>query len=106
MTERSQPLIQAIENYRREHDQYPAQLSDLAPEHLLEVPYTGAVGYPQFRYKKASENSLFKSYELQIFTPVGGINFDTFNYWPEHAYPKTMYGGTVERIGDWAYVHE
>lgn len=35
-----------------------------------------------------------------------GINFDVFVYWPEGNYPDSMYGGWVERIGHWAYMHE
>ena len=34
------------------------------------------------------------------------LQFDCFVYWPERNYPEHMYGGWVERMGDWAYVHE
>ena len=41
-----------------------------------------------------------------IGCPSGGINFDVFVDWPERVYPMSMYGGGVERIKNWAYVHE
>jgi hypothetical protein len=34
------------------------------------------------------------------------LNWDVFFYWPTQDYPKTIYGGSTERIGQWAYVHE
>jgi hypothetical protein len=34
------------------------------------------------------------------------LQFDSLVYWPERTYPDFMYGGGVERIGDWVYVHE
>ena len=46
------------------------------------------------------------SWVLYIDTPSGGINFDMFMYFPNQNSPKTGYGGVLERIGDWAYVHE
>lgn len=52
---------------------------------------------------KLEENS---PWELRIRCPLGGINWDVFFYWPSEDYPDEIYGGVVERIGDWAYVHE
>lgn len=45
-------------------------------------------------------------WELRIPCPSGGINWDVFFYWPGERYPEHIYGGSVERIGQWAYVHE
>ena len=39
-------------------------------------------------------------------SPNGIMDFDVFFYWPSETYPDAIYGGVVERIGDWAYVHE
>ena len=106
ITQRAKPLINAIETYRQQKGHYPNQLQDLVPEFLNGIPYTGAVGYPDFEYQLAKGGSLFLSYEVRVKTPSGGINWDVFVYWPEKNYPSEMYGGSVERIGDWAYVHE
>jgi hypothetical protein len=45
-------------------------------------------------------------WELNIPCPWGFINWDVFFYWPTQRYPDYIYGGGVERIGKWAYVHE
>ncbi|MCH7863023.1 MAG: hypothetical protein IH998_15425 [Proteobacteria bacterium] len=45
-------------------------------------------------------------FELRVATPVGWANWDVLVYRPSHTYPDEMYGGTVQRFGDWAYVHE
>jgi len=43
---------------------------------------------------------------LQVYCPGPVKNFDTFLYFPNLNYPKEGYGGLIERVGDWAYVHE
>lgn len=45
-------------------------------------------------------------WELRVPCSLGLLNWDVFFYWPTKAYPRRTYGGRVERIGDWAYVHE
>lgn len=46
------------------------------------------------------------SWELSIPCSRGVLNWDVFFYWPTEKYPKSIYGGSVERMGRWAYVHE
>jgi hypothetical protein len=69
-------------------------------------PYTGAVGYPTFEYRRVMQGSPFKQDEILVRTSPGGFTFDKLVYWPEHRYPDAMYGGEVERVRTWAYVHE
>jgi len=45
-------------------------------------------------------------WELRVNCGLGFLNWDVFFYWPSEDYPKNIYGGTVERMGKWAYVHE
>ncbi len=45
-------------------------------------------------------------WELRIDCSWGMMNWDVFFYWPTTNYPKYIYGGDTEKIGDWAYVHE
>lgn len=106
---RAQPLIFAIEKFRLEKNRTPHSLQELVPNYLPEIPRTGMAAYPRFEYSTREEHegrTHFKTYELQVQTSIGFINWDTFNYWPEADYPAQMYGGRVERIGAWAYVHE
>ncbi len=44
-------------------------------------------------------------WELRINCPTGLLNHDTFVYWPTQKYPRHLYGGTTEPIGQWVYVH-
>ena len=47
---------------------------------------------------------------LAIASACGiGTNFDEFFYWPTRPYvegPDESLGGSVQRLGDWAYLHE
>jgi hypothetical protein len=62
--------------------------------------------YPEYRYTPNATNYEGNPWVITVFTPSGGINFDQFMYFPLTNYPKTGYGGWLERVGDWAYVHE
>ena len=105
---RARPLVNAIEKFRADKQRAPHDLQELVPHYLPAVPQTGMALYPRFDYSTHKEwkDAEFKTYQLQVRTPVGWLNWDTFNYWPEGGYPAQMGGNRVERIGDWAYVHE
>ena len=69
-------------------------------------------GCPTFRYLRKSDGldnplgAVEADWELYVF--CGNIaGFDQIFYWPGGNY-ATDYtrGGYIERIGDWAYVHE
>jgi hypothetical protein len=45
-------------------------------------------------------------WELRVDCSNGFGNWDRFIYWPTREYPEHVYGGGVELLGDWAYVHE
>lgn len=105
----AQPLIAAIDMYKTDYGFLPEDLEQLKPEYIDTIPYTRMVGYPEFYYSKRrsdSTDALFRDYEIGINTSIGILNWDCFVYWPEEVYPREMYGGWVERIDVWAYVHE
>lgn len=106
LAERSKPLIAAIRSYEHNYGQPPESLSALVPEFIPIEPSTGMGAYPKYRYSTAPTNFHGNPWVLTVFTPSGGINFDQFMYFPLTNYPKTGYGGWLERVGDWAYVHE
>ena len=67
-------------------------------------------GFPSFvdrdtRTETGESERLFASYELRV-NLYKLLQFDCLVYWPEGNYPDSMYGGGVERIRAWAYVHE
>lgn len=101
----AQPLVVAIERFRAETGRSPSDLAELVPRYIGEVPPTGMIGYGPFEYREQSEHPQAAGYELRV--PCGsGMNWDVFVYWSSGDYPKLMYGGGVERMGGWAYVHE
>ena len=102
----AESVVAAICKYRSDTGVLPESLADLVPEILTGSPYTGAVGYPEYEYRSPGDGDHFKEYELLVRTPKIGVNWDVFVFWPEGDYPTRIYGGTVERIGRWAYVHE
>jgi len=101
-------IVQALAQYRKEKGEYPQSLSELQPEHLKEIPYTGMIAYPEFTYRKDYNDIQAKpgEYELWINCTLGLINFDRFIYWPSEDYPDRIQGNRVERIRAWAYIHE
>jgi len=108
LAERSGTLVQTIHAYEAKYGVPPASLQSLVPEFLAVVPRTGMGAYPDYRYVVGEEAQRFGSnpWALYVSTPSGGISFDKFLYFPSQNYPDKGFGGRLERIGDWAYVHE
>jgi hypothetical protein len=108
LAKRSVPLVQAIRAYEAQHGQPPPSLAALVPDFLSAVPNTGMGAYPDYKYYTGEEAARYdgNSWILVIPTSRGVLNWDSFMYFPLQNYPKTGYGGVLERIEDWAYVHE
>lgn len=105
---RSEPLVTAIQRYEQEHGTLPASLDDLTPRWLDAVPSTGMGGYPDYEYLVGEEAARYKGnpwvLRVEAFGP--GMQWDTFLYFPNQDYPKYGYGGSIEPLAGWAYVHE
>ncbi len=106
LADRSKPLVDAIRSFDRKYGKPPESLQALVPEFITLVPSTGMGAYPEYRYTANPTNFLGNPWALVVFTPSGGINFDQFMYFPLTNYPTNGFGGWIERVGDWAYVHE
>jgi len=105
----AKPLIAAIGAYEREHGAPPADLAGLVPEYLAAIPATGLGAYPAYDYEakpQTAENNFGNSWLLAINASTGAVNWDLFLYLPKQNYPEHGYGGSLERVDDWAYVHE
>lgn len=103
--ERAEPLVAAIEKYHREHGVPPDKFIDLVPRYLAAMPDR----LPPLELVIGSEAKRVyhgNDWVLRASVPSGGINFDQFMFFPNGAYPDRDYGGLIERIGRWAYVHE
>ena len=110
LAERSRPLIAAILRFEKEHGKPPAKLDELVPGYLKEVPHTGMGAYPDYEYKVSTRepgpDHLAATWELSVPCSIGILNWDVFYYLPTEKYPEHDYGGSVEPINNWAYVHE
>lgn len=108
-TERAKPLVAAIHQYERDHHAPPGSLATLVPRYLPEVPSTGMRAYPEYYYSTGDEcrrRYQDNPWALSVSTPIGFLNWDCLLYFPRRNYPERGYGGSLERVGDWAYVHE
>ena len=108
MADRSSTLITAIEHYKKEKGNPPKTLAELVPNYLPNIPSTKMGAYPEYEYHTGKEalNYDGNPWVIVIQTPSGGINWDLFMYFPLQNYPKRGYGGSLEKIKNWAYVHE
>lgn len=98
---RAEPLVAAIERYVREHGAPPPSIVQLVPAFLPRLP----AGLPPLELVTAGE-LCGNPWALVAETPIGLLNWDVFLYLPRQNYPTHGWGGWLERIGRWAYVHE
>lgn len=100
---RSAPLIAAIKAYEQQHGVPPQSLSELIPTHLPELP---ARLPPLKLVSNATAMSVYEGNKWALTADVSGgiLNWDSFVYLPNQDYAAV--GEGVERVGDWAYVHE
>lgn len=108
LARRSRPLVEAIEQYEDDHRQPPELLSSLTPRYLAEPPTTGMAAYPTYLYLNGAEAERFggNDWVLIVDTPISLLGFDRLMYFPNQEYPANGYGGSLQRLEDWAYVHE
>lgn len=102
------PVVRAIRAYEQAKSRAPASLDLLVPEFLGTIPGTGLGPYPLFDYQVSApgEDVFGSPWMLYVACSSGGINFDRFVYLPSGDYSRYDSWGYVERVGDWAYVHE
>jgi hypothetical protein len=108
VTETAMPLVEAIDEFERRENRPPQQLSELVPKYLPEIPFTGMGGYPDWEYRTGPDARPHAENRWILLVRTGGpgINFDQLLYFPNQRYPESGYGGQIERVGRWAYVHE
>jgi hypothetical protein len=109
IVERAEPLIEAIELYTLDNSKPPPSLESLVPKYLHSVPKSGLRDLHDFEYHVGPNTKKLycgNPWVLTVFTPRGGLNFDMLIFFPDQNYPNEGYGGVLERIANWAYVHE
>ena len=106
LADRSEPLVNAIHSFVEKEGRPPADLEELVPEYMPQIPKTGMPAYPTYRYSTETNRWDGNPWVVYVNCTSGGINFDMFMYFPKQNYPERGYGGSLERVGKWAYVHE
>jgi hypothetical protein len=102
---RAQPLVAALGAYQKDHGAAPQTLAELSPAYIAALP----ARLPPLELIAGDEaRSRFDGNDWVLFSVVstGLLNWDQFMYFPRQDYPDVGYGGWVERVDDWAYVHE
>lgn len=106
LADRSEPVVNAIHRFVEKEGRPPADLEELVPDFLPQIPQTGMPAYPTYWYSTESNQWDGNPWVLYVICPSSGNNFDRFMYFPKQNYPDKGYGGFLERVGKWAYVHE
>ncbi len=107
--ERSMPLVSAVHRFYSENGRPPRVLEELIPNYIERIPPTGMSAYPAYSYvagEEALRNFDGNPWVIYVGCSLGLLNFDRFLYFPRQNYPEWGYGGSLERLGEWAYVHE
>ena len=102
--QRADPVIAAIEKHVTNTGAPPATLQQLVPTYVKAIP----AGLPPLEIQSGPDiGKAYHGNEWILSASVGWLmNFDRFLYFPNQQYPERGYGGTLERVGRWAYVHE
>jgi hypothetical protein len=93
----AQPIIEALENFKRDNGTYPTALIELVPDYLKQVPSPGIIGADSYGYEKRTG-----SYE--VFVRIG-IE-DRFLYIPEETDRQTMLQNSSlsRQANNWIYL--
>lgn len=103
--ERAMSVVAAMERCVAETGAVPESVEALVPRWLDQVPSR----IPSLRVVTpvtADEDLGANRWALVADVPSGLINWDVFVYLPDRQYPARGWGGRLERLGNWAYVHE
>lgn len=103
--QRAAPLVAAVKAYERDHAEPPRALDALVPAHLPGLPDKLP---PMKIVTDAAVMARLGNNRWALVSRVssGFVNWDLFLYLPSQDYPEAGYGGRLQRVGDWAYVHE
>lgn len=99
-TERSKPLVSAIEAYQKDQGHSPAKLQELVPAYLSAIPGTGLGICPEYRYIVRDADHGLQKWQLSIIVhePFGysELIYDPLN-------EVQPYSDGILRIRDWTY---
>ncbi len=100
-THRARPLVEAIERYELDNGKPPTKLDALVPLYLDQIPgrlppleIAVTLDYPPNKWL------------LRADAGSGFLNWDQLLYLPQENYDDFTWGGSIERLGAWGYLHE
>ncbi len=125
---RVEPLLTALEMYRKDYDAYPATLTQLTPKYMDVIPEPPFEFKAQWGWEYSADPEMVTGwidaalanegfvtppgiYHLYVtvpshYSPLRGLFQDRLVYRPDERYPAVAYGGVLERIDGWGYYHE
>jgi hypothetical protein len=102
--ERLRPTVTAIRDYESRHGYPPAHLADAG---LPAEVQSGLGAYPLVVYEvEPPDRPIFGNRWMLKVETFSGSSWDQFILLPNGHYPEAGFGGAIERLGEWAYVHE
>lgn len=103
--ERAMPVVEAMERCFAATGAVPDTVEALVPQWLdrmpSRIPPLGVLSQAT-----AGGDLGNNRWALVADVPSGFINWDVFVYLPDQQYPARGWGGWLQRLGNWAYVHE
>ena len=102
---KADPLVAAIETFRREKGRIPNSLDEIVPAYIPAVPEPGLRDCSPYEYVPGPIAGGDSPYEIRVECPLF-LSFDVFFYWPSQHYPTRIYSGYTEQVAEWCYVFE
>jgi hypothetical protein len=102
------PLVAAIHEYSEKHGLPPESLDQLEFKYPEKQDIKGGK-LPKFKYFSgdfSQDRFHGNPWVLVLETPTGPLKWDQFLYYPLQNYPPLGHSGWLEKVGQWAYVHE
>ena len=103
------PIVRALEQFRKKSNRYPHSLSELVPKYLPDVPSPGAPMFSAFVFIGSPQGGVadaaFEPFRLLVW--CRGINQSGLaEYWPASRGPYQRIGRMLAREGDWVLLNE
>jgi hypothetical protein len=98
---RAQPILDGIREFERENGRPPARLELLVPRYLERLPSR----LPPLEIRITHRYSPNR-WILESSASTGFLNWDALLYLPHGNYDDFAWGGWIERLGPWGYLHE
>jgi hypothetical protein len=103
--QRLAPTVAAIRGYEQRHGVPPPSIAELGLP--IEALTTGLAAYPHATYQSVDSDALIYGNRWMLSVEAfDGTSWDRFIFLPNGQYPRFGFGGALEPVGEWAYVHE